>query len=117
MPKRQRAAVITETLEEDTVPALCFRRIWERHPESFREGIALALPTFVKKHDPVKDFDVLMDRYKPGWQEVAPSVSMENERFKKQYYARKGVGRNDPCPCGEKKENGQPKKYKHCCGK
>jgi preprotein translocase subunit SecA len=27
------------------------------------------------------------------------------------------VGRNDPCPCGAKKENGQPKKYKQCCGK
>ncbi len=24
------------------------------------------------------------------------------------------VGRNDPCPCGAKKENGQPIKYKHC---
>jgi len=27
------------------------------------------------------------------------------------------VGRNDPCPCGAKKEDGTPKKYKHCCGK
>ncbi len=27
------------------------------------------------------------------------------------------VGRNDPCPCGAKKEDGAPKKYKHCCGK
>ena len=26
------------------------------------------------------------------------------------------VGRNDPCPCGSKKNNGLPKKYKHCCG-
>jgi hypothetical protein len=27
------------------------------------------------------------------------------------------VGRNDPCPCGAVKEDGSPKKYKHCCGK
>lgn len=117
MPKGQRATVIKETLEEDSVPALCFRRMREQHPESFREAIALALPVFVKKHDPVKDFDVLMDRYKPGWREVVPSVSVTNERIKKQYYDRKGIGRNDPCPCGEKKENGQSKKYKRCCGR
>jgi len=27
------------------------------------------------------------------------------------------VGRNDPCPCGAKKSNGSPVKYKHCHGK
>ncbi|MFA6354260.1 MAG: preprotein translocase subunit SecA [Candidatus Paceibacterota bacterium] len=27
------------------------------------------------------------------------------------------VGRNDPCPCGAKYKDGQPKKYKHCHGK
>jgi preprotein translocase subunit SecA len=27
------------------------------------------------------------------------------------------VGRNDPCPCGAKKEDGTPIKYKNCCGK
>jgi preprotein translocase subunit SecA len=26
------------------------------------------------------------------------------------------VGRNDPCPCGAKYPDGQPKKYKHCHG-
>lgn len=25
------------------------------------------------------------------------------------------VGRNDPCPCGMKKPDGSPKKFKHCC--
>lgn len=29
----------------------------------------------------------------------------------------KKVGRNDPCPCGAKKPNGTPIKYKHCHGK
>ena len=27
------------------------------------------------------------------------------------------IGRNDPCPCGAKREDGTPKKYKKCCGK
>ncbi len=27
------------------------------------------------------------------------------------------VGRNDPCPCGAKKPDGTPKKYKHCHGR
>jgi len=27
------------------------------------------------------------------------------------------IGRNDPCPCGAKKPDGSPVKYKHCCGK
>ncbi|MFA6537134.1 MAG: preprotein translocase subunit SecA [Patescibacteria group bacterium] len=27
------------------------------------------------------------------------------------------VGRNDACPCGAKKADGTPVKYKHCCGK
>jgi len=27
------------------------------------------------------------------------------------------VGRNDPCPCGTKKPDGRPVKYKHCHGK
>jgi preprotein translocase subunit SecA len=31
--------------------------------------------------------------------------------------AYKGVGRNDPCPCGKKKEDGTPVKFKHCHGK
>ena len=30
---------------------------------------------------------------------------------------KKGVGRNDPCPCGKKDSSGRPLKYKKCCGK
>ena len=26
------------------------------------------------------------------------------------------IGRNDPCPCGKKRPNGLPMKYKDCCG-
>lgn len=31
--------------------------------------------------------------------------------------ADENVGRNEPCPCGAKKEDGTPVKYKHCHGK
>lgn len=34
----------------------------------------------------------------------------------KREFGRK-IGRNEPCPCGAKKPNGQPIKYKHCHGK
>lgn len=27
------------------------------------------------------------------------------------------IGRNEPCPCGAKKEDGSPVKYKHCHGR
>jgi len=27
------------------------------------------------------------------------------------------IGRNDPCPCGKKRPNGLPTKYKDCCGR
>jgi preprotein translocase subunit SecA len=37
----------------------------------------------------------------------------------RQQPVKKGVkiGRNDPCPCGKKRPNGLPMKYKDCCGR
>lgn len=32
-------------------------------------------------------------------------------------HEKENVGRNDPCPCGAKKEDGNPKKYKNCHGR
>jgi len=29
----------------------------------------------------------------------------------------KKIGPNDPCPCGKKRQNGLPMKYKNCCGR
>lgn len=40
----------------------------------------------------------------------APSEKPDSSDLKK-------IGRNDPCHCGAKKEDGTPKKYKHCHGK
>lgn len=38
------------------------------------------------------------------------SASLQNP------YANQKIGRNDPCPCGAKKSDGTPKKYKKCHG-
>ncbi|MBQ3010586.1 MAG: preprotein translocase subunit SecA [Oscillospiraceae bacterium] len=37
--------------------------------------------------------------------------------LKKQPVKKKKIGRNDPCPCGKKRPNGMPMKYKDCCGR
>jgi preprotein translocase subunit SecA len=53
---------------------------------------------------------------KPPTKEIklnGPRVSSAPNRPKGQ----EKVGRNDPCPCGAKKPDGTPIKYKHCCGK
>lgn len=44
-----------------------------------------------------------------GNQKNAPAKAVQPEQPK--------VGRNEPCPCGAKKEDGTPVKYKHCHGK
>ncbi len=41
----------------------------------------------------------------------------EIQPVKHRVFDKKKAGRNDPCPCGAKKSDGSPIKYKHCCGK
>jgi len=36
---------------------------------------------------------------------------------KRQPVRNKKIGRNEPCPCGKKKPDGTPVKYKNCCGR
>lgn len=107
---------ILNALEEEDFPAICFRRMCDRYPEAFREGMKIVFPKICKKFDPVQFFNGFMDEYKPGWDTFSPSITLMNERFKKWYYAGKS-GRNDPCPCGARNENGKPVKYKKCHGK
>ena len=47
-------------------------------------------------------------------QENTAIEAMDKAAFAEQY---PNVGRNEPCPCGAKKEDGSPVKYKHCHGK
>ena len=43
--------------------------------------------------------------------------SKQEESKQKPIINKDTVGRNEPCPCGAKKADGTPKKYKHCCGR
>jgi len=54
--------------------------------------------------------------------EVASTTSTNypNQHKPRTFFGEKGrrkVGRNDPCPCGAKKPDGRPIKYKHCHGR
>ncbi len=50
-------------------------------------------------------------------QESAKSSGDGSEKKQKPIINENNVGRNDPCPCGAKKPDGTPVKYKHCHGK
>lgn len=44
---------------------------------------------------------------------VEEAKQMKSQKEQKKKIVK--VGRNDPCPCGKKKDNGEPVKYKNCC--
>jgi len=48
---------------------------------------------------------------------VRPLEDSLTQRVISPSFGNKKVGRNDPCPCGAKYEDGRPKKYKHCHGR
>ncbi len=97
-------------LEDETVPAFVFRRMKDRYPKGFRHTICNSVLPLTRNFDPVKDFELLMDMYKPDWKDVYPSVHPMNERFKKYYYRQAKPGRNELCPCHS------GRKFKRCCG-
>ena len=49
-----------------------------------------------------------------GREQAAASAGKADEK-PKPIRAQKMPGRNDPCPCGKKKPDGTPVKYKNCC--
>ena len=53
----------------------------------------------------------VLDGIKPGPQPKAAASSPIVQRVGEK------IGRNDPCPCGARKPDGRPVKYKHCHGK
>ena len=97
-------------LRDESIPAFLFRRMKDRYPEQFRAVIRNTVLPLKKNFDPVNDFVLLMDRYKPEWRVVYPSVHPLNERFRKYFYHEQKIGRNDLCPCQS------AKKFKRCCG-
>jgi len=49
--------------------------------------------------------------------EVASRETISAIDDKQTHFGGHRVGRNDPCPCGAKKADGTPTKFKHCHGK
>jgi preprotein translocase subunit SecA len=48
---------------------------------------------------------------------IASNVGGDDSVKKQPVKRDKKVGPNDPCPCGKKRPNGLPMKYKNCCGR
>ncbi len=106
-------------LEEDAVPPGILRRIFFRYPQNaeFILRKILERPEF----DLQRDFDSLMDEFKPSFKErrIYPQMLPMSERMVRALRPemdqtkepRGKIGRNAPCPCGS------GKKYKKCCEK
>ena len=50
-------------------------------------------------------------------QQQAAEAPQGERRVARSVTARREPGRNDPCPCGRKRPDGRPMKYKNCCGR
>jgi hypothetical protein len=116
---RQYEEEIMIYLEEDSIPPGILRRIFFRYPQNAEFIISKILkrPEF----DLQKDFDSLMNEFKPSFKErrIYPQMLPMSERMVRALRPemdptkepRGKIGRNAPCPCGS------GKKYKKCCGK
>ncbi|EKD46446.1 MAG: SecA protein, partial [uncultured bacterium] len=51
----------------------------------------------------------------PQFGEVKAEGATEAPAPQKPIVNKENIGRNEPCPCGKKKEDGTPAKYKNCC--
>jgi len=112
--------VVKGYFETDSIPAFPFARMRDRCPEGFRSVLREVWKNVVpwwRRSNIDWRFEQLMDFYKSGWREPLPSLHPVNDRFKRFASIPAGTGRNDPCPCGAKKDDGSPRKYKHCCGR
>jgi preprotein translocase subunit SecA len=97
-------------------------RLWMEHltaMEHLRQGIGLRAvgqeqPLVVYKREGHAYFEALLASIQHDVAHTIYHVGLAKEAPQKKKEAvpvGKGVGRNDPCPCGS------GKKYKHCCGK
>ncbi len=111
--QRWRRKIVLGYLEDESLPRFVFERVKNKYPDGFRKVMKELVKVKLKKDfDPVNDFNMLMEKYKPIEDDPYPSIQPMNMRFKKYYYQKKDkVGRNDLCYCGSKK------KYKKCCGR
>ena len=86
-------------------------RLFQEMQELINEQILRLIPNikegiFVKNNDEQK-----LQAVQKSAEAITQSTSQNAVSAKS-----KKVGRNDPCPCGAKKSDGTPIKYKHCCG-
>jgi preprotein translocase subunit SecA len=110
--------------------------LWLEHLENMdylRDSVKLRAygqrdPLVEYKSEGHKMFQELLSRIEIGIANTIFKVSLAEQPHQPQPVevsgagllteARKAkVGRNDPCPCGAKKPDGCPVKYKHCHGK
>jgi len=52
-------------------------------------------------------------KYKPEIPKL--DIALASKKANIRSAKRRGLGRNDPCPCGKKTSDGKPVKFKHCC--
>ncbi len=63
-----------------------------------------------------RNMQIMADLLRRGQNaDVIMKIIKEEEKRQNERFAQ--TGRNDPCPCGAKDENGKPIKFKHCHGR
>lgn len=97
----------------------------------FLRQLKVAWRPYVKKHTSIEDeLAAATDRinsspFKSSFEAVGVTdedirtilEEIREEKVDPIKYEHAKTGRNEPCPCGAKKKDGTPVKYKHCCGK
>jgi len=103
--------------------------LWLEHLENMdylRDSVRLRAygqrdPLIEYKSEGHKMFQDLLKRIEVGIANTVLKVNLVGQPQQPQPVGVPGyknkLGRNDPCPCGAKKPDGRPVKYKHCHGK
>ena len=100
--------------------------LWVEHlygMDELRDSVRLRAygqkdPLIEYKNEGHQSFHEMIDLFEEKLSEIVFKLKLvESVPTKKVEFQRNKVGRNEPCPCGAKKEDGKPVKYKHCHGK
>ncbi len=90
--------------------------------QSFRDQVVNLIRTMNKEADTapvetIRDIPLVTSHEETGQFGSPNTDTNSNNKAVEKKGEFDGVGRNDPCPCGAKKADGAPIKYKHCHGK
>jgi len=114
---------------ERFLPLKILDDIWANHLENMeylRDSVRLRAygqldPLVEYKKEGHRMFEKLIDFYETSLVNAFLNLKIRKEMPSQPVVVQnpisKKIGRNDPCPCGAKKPDGTPIKYKHCCGK